>query len=63
MATTASRRATSDFMKQVLGRPVIVKLNNGIDYRGVLACLDGGAVWGGVSALAERAGESSVGDV
>lgn len=30
-----------DFIKQVLGRNVIVKLNNGTDYRGVLACLDG----------------------
>jgi U6 snRNA-associated Sm-like protein LSm6 len=26
---------------QVIGRPVIVKLNSGVDYRGVLACLDG----------------------
>ena len=23
------------------GRPVVVKLNTGVDYRGVLACLDG----------------------
>mmetsp|Transcript_35547 Transcript_35547/g.99383 ORF Transcript_35547/g.99383 Transcript_35547/m.99383 type:complete len:113 (+) Transcript_35547:2-340(+) len=36
-----SKRAPADFIKQVLGRPVIVKLNNGTDYRGVLACLDG----------------------
>lgn len=28
-------------MKTVLGRPVCVKLNSGIEYRGVLACLDG----------------------
>ena len=28
-------------MKSVLGRPVRVKLNSGIEYRGVLACLDG----------------------
>lgn len=26
---------------QVTGRPVVVKLNTGVDYRGVLACLDG----------------------
>lgn len=25
----------------MLGRPVIVKLNNGADYRGILSCLDG----------------------
>ncbi|KAJ1471365.1 hypothetical protein T484DRAFT_1640155, partial [Baffinella frigidus] len=25
----------------VTGRPVVVKLNTGVDYRGVLACLDG----------------------
>jgi U6 snRNA-associated Sm-like protein LSm6 len=25
----------------VLGRPVQVKLNSGIEYRGILACLDG----------------------
>ena len=30
----------SDFIKQVLGKPVIVKLNNGTDYRGTLACLE-----------------------
>mmetsp|Transcript_17575 Transcript_17575/g.39825 ORF Transcript_17575/g.39825 Transcript_17575/m.39825 type:complete len:84 (+) Transcript_17575:65-316(+) len=37
----ASKKSPSDFIKQVLGRPVIVKLNNGTDYRGILACLDG----------------------
>lgn len=26
---------------QVTGRPVVVKLNTGVDYKGVLACLDG----------------------
>eukprot|EP00409_Alexandrium_fundyense_P002615 CAMPEP_0185907324 /NCGR_PEP_ID=MMETSP0196C-20130402/6865_1 /TAXON_ID=2932 /ORGANISM="Alexandrium fundyense, Strain CCMP1719" /LENGTH=35 /DNA_ID= /DNA_START= /DNA_END= /DNA_ORIENTATION= len=34
----ASKKSPSDFIKQVLGRPVIVKLNNGTDYRGILAC-------------------------
>ncbi|XP_033251140.1 U6 snRNA-associated Sm-like protein LSm6, partial [Drosophila miranda] len=29
------------FINQIHGRPVAVKLNNGVDYRGVLACLDG----------------------
>lgn len=34
-------RTPSDFLKAVLGRPVVVKLNNAVEYRGVLACLDG----------------------
>lgn len=34
-------RSPSDFLRSVLGRPVQVKLNSGIVYRGVLACLDG----------------------
>ncbi|VDI32860.1 Hypothetical predicted protein [Mytilus galloprovincialis] len=37
-----SRKQTpSEFLKQIIGRPVVVKLNSGVDYRGVLACLDG----------------------
>ena len=39
--TAAKKRSPSDFLKSVLGRPVRVKLNSGIEYRGVLACLDG----------------------
>uniref|UniRef100_A0A7R9WTR9 Sm domain-containing protein n=1 Tax=Craspedostauros australis TaxID=1486917 RepID=A0A7R9WTR9_9STRA len=35
------KRSPSDFLKSVLGRPVRVKLNSGIEYRGVLASLDG----------------------
>lgn len=31
----------SDFLKAVLGRPVVVKLNSATEYRGILACLDG----------------------
>lgn len=31
----------SDFLKAVLGRPVVVKLNTNVEYRGILACLDG----------------------
>ena len=38
---TKNKRSPSDFLKSVLGRPAIVKLNSGIEYRGVLACLDG----------------------
>ena len=37
----AKKRSPSDFLKSVLGRPVCVKLNSGIEYRGVLASLDG----------------------
>ncbi|KAG8176906.1 hypothetical protein JTE90_012850 [Oedothorax gibbosus] len=40
--TIMSRKQTpSEFLKQIIGRPVAVKLNSGVDYRGVLACLDG----------------------
>jgi len=31
----------SEFLKTVIGRPVTVKLNSGVCYKGVLACLDG----------------------
>ncbi|KAJ3053928.1 U4/U6-U5 snRNP complex subunit lsm6 [Rhizophlyctis rosea] len=37
----APRKNPSDFLGNVLGKPVIVKLNSGVDYRGTLACLDG----------------------
>ena len=30
----------SDFLKQITGRPAVIKWNSGPDYRGVLACLD-----------------------
>ena len=39
--TSASKYQPSDFLKAVLGRPVVVKLNSGVAYKGVLACLDG----------------------
>jgi U6 snRNA-associated Sm-like protein LSm6 len=39
--TTKGKYQPSEFLKSVLGRPVVVKLNSGVDYRGVLACLDG----------------------
>ncbi|KAF6029546.1 LSM6 [Bugula neritina] len=35
------KQTPSEFLKQIIGRPVVVKLNSGVDYRGVLACLDG----------------------
>ncbi|GBF89698.1 hypothetical protein Rsub_02868 [Raphidocelis subcapitata] len=34
-------KTPADFLKSIKGKPVIVKLNSGVDYRGVLACLDG----------------------
>ena len=37
----ATPQKPKDFLKQILGRPVVVKLNSGVDYRGVLCCLDG----------------------
>ena len=41
-ATPAKKKKSPvDFLKQVVGRSVIVKLNSGVEYRGVLACLDG----------------------
>lgn len=40
-AAQAHGRTPSHFLKEVLGRPVVVKLNNATEYRGVLACLDG----------------------
>ena len=48
-ATTASSPAVQNgrgrtptmFLNQVVGRSVVVKLNNNTEYRGVLACLDG----------------------
>ncbi|KRZ81025.1 U6 snRNA-associated Sm-like protein LSm6 [Trichinella papuae] len=35
------RQTPSEFLKQLIGKPVMVKLNSGLDYRGILACLDG----------------------
>ncbi|BGP03027.1 U4/U6-U5 snRNP complex subunit lsm6 [Rhodotorula toruloides] len=29
------------FLKSVVGQEVVVRLNSGVDYRGVLSCLDG----------------------
>lgn len=34
-------RTPTHFLRKVLGRPVVVKLNNGTEYRGTLVCLDG----------------------
>ncbi|KRY83304.1 U6 snRNA-associated Sm-like protein LSm6 [Trichinella pseudospiralis] len=37
----SGRQTPSEFLKQLIGKPVMVKLNSGLDYRGILACLDG----------------------
>jgi len=34
-------RSPTEFLNNVIGRPVLVKLNSGVDYRGILSCLDG----------------------
>ena len=34
MAEQPTKNNPSDFLKTVLGRPVVVKLNSGVDYRG-----------------------------
>ncbi|KAJ1671782.1 U4/U6-U5 snRNP complex subunit lsm6 [Coemansia sp. RSA 1694] len=36
-----AKKSPTDFLNHILGRRVFVRLNSGIDYRGVLACLDG----------------------
>merc|ERR1712233_308578 len=42
METKSSKKQNpSEFLRQIIGKPVVVKLNSGVDYRGVLACLDG----------------------
>ncbi|KAI6206954.1 U6 snRNA-associated Sm-like protein LSm6 [Aphelenchoides besseyi] len=35
------RQNPSDFLKAIVGKPVVVKLYSGVDYRGILSCLDG----------------------
>nr|CAD2143381.1 unnamed protein product [Meloidogyne enterolobii] len=35
------RQTPSEFLKKIVGKPVVVKLNSGVDYRGILSCLDG----------------------
>ncbi|KAK7850434.1 sm-like protein lsm36b [Quercus suber] len=37
----ATMKTPGDFLKSIRGRPIVVKLNSGVDYRGILACLDG----------------------
>ncbi|EGG04073.1 uncharacterized protein MELLADRAFT_72433 [Melampsora larici-populina 98AG31] len=39
--TTLTGGTPADFLKQVVGHEVVVRLNSGVDYRGILSCLDG----------------------
>ncbi|PWN95554.1 Sm-like ribonucleo protein [Tilletiopsis washingtonensis] len=36
-----AKGSPSDFLKHVIGKRVVVRLTSGIDYKGVLTCLDG----------------------
>ena len=42
-AQAGQKKTPNEFLKQVIGRPVVVKLNNGIDYRGRSARHNAGA--------------------
>jgi len=37
----APKRGPSSFLKESVGETVVVRLNSGVDYRGILNCLDG----------------------
>lgn len=37
----AAKKNPTEFLKLIIGKAVVVKLNTGVTYRGVLACLDG----------------------
>ena len=39
--SSSGRNNPADFLKTILGRPVVVKLNSGVDYRGALLLLRG----------------------
>jgi U6 snRNA-associated Sm-like protein LSm6 len=39
--SSGAKSAPSEFLRTVLGKPVVVQLNTGVTYKGVLACLDG----------------------
>lgn len=39
--SSAVKKSPTDFLKQVIGKRVVVKLHSGVTYKGVLACLDG----------------------
>lgn len=37
----ATAQSPSEFLKNLIGKSVSVRLNSGVDYKGRLACLDG----------------------
>lgn len=37
----SKRQNPGEFLKNITNKPVLVKLLSGIDYRGILTCLDG----------------------
>ncbi|KXZ48636.1 hypothetical protein GPECTOR_26g539 [Gonium pectorale] len=39
--STGVTKTPAEFLKAIKGKAVLVKLNSGVDYRGILACLDG----------------------
>mmetsp|Transcript_18047 Transcript_18047/g.30868 ORF Transcript_18047/g.30868 Transcript_18047/m.30868 type:complete len:86 (+) Transcript_18047:130-387(+) len=39
--STGISKSPAEFLSAIKGKPVLVKLNNGVDYKGILACLDG----------------------
>ncbi|KAG2454902.1 hypothetical protein HYH02_000732 [Chlamydomonas schloesseri] len=39
--STGVSKTPAEFLKAIKGKAVLVKLNSGVDYRGILACLDG----------------------
>ncbi|KXN70795.1 like-Sm ribonucleo protein [Conidiobolus coronatus NRRL 28638] len=40
-STQENNKKPTDFLNQIIGQQVIVRLNSGIDYKGILSCLDG----------------------
>ena len=40
-AEAKGKKNPSDFLRSVMGKPVIVELNSGAQYKGILSCLDG----------------------
>ncbi|KJE91043.1 U6 snRNA-associated Sm-like protein LSm6, partial [Capsaspora owczarzaki ATCC 30864] len=41
MSDAPTKQGPSAFLRHIIGKPVVVKLNSGVEYKGLLACLDG----------------------
>lgn len=39
-AVKQNNKSPSDFLRKIIGSRVTVRLNSGVDYKGLLACLD-----------------------